>query len=77
MVLGPGMRHDASQIRIVNMHLWVSGWHDGRPSKAVTQLRGKLKFFQIRRARKMLLRRPRLISRYGFGNVIMKLDIVG
>lgn len=43
-----GMRQDASQVRILYVHVRFWPWHHGCLGQSLTQLRGQLKFFEIR-----------------------------
>lgn len=51
-----GMRHDAPQIGVFNIHVGVCGGHHGGPSQALTQLGGQLQLFKIGGASDVLLR---------------------
>lgn len=51
-----GMRHDAPQVGVFNIHVGVCGGHHGGPSQALAQLGGQLQLLKISRTRDVLLR---------------------
>lgn len=51
-----GMRHDAPQVGVFNIHVGVCGGHHGGPSEALAQLGGQLQLFKIGGTSDVLLR---------------------
>jgi hypothetical protein len=73
---GFGMRHDATQVRILYVHVGVGSRQQWRAGETLTKLCGELELFKVGRARHMLLRGLGIVrSQFGMG-VVVDLDLL-